>query len=96
MRKLTKFASKEADFVQKFEIGPVDDPDSVSISASDPYDMTVNIDYIEYSIDGEHVNVRIPTDQLKMFTNDTAILTILAVQNRILTNPVNCEIQFKR
>nr|CAI3971265.1 hypothetical protein ORM20_00216 [Ochrobactrum phage ORM_20] len=96
-KNLIKKSTFFQDFVQDLEIGPVDNPGDLSIAAYDQFDLDNFIEAVEYSWkDEKTITVKVPAHQVKRFERGQMYLTVIAIQNGNVTNPVNCQVDLSR
>ena len=92
-KNLIKKTTYHQDFVQDLEVGTVDSLGDLSITAFDQFDLENYIEAVEYSWrDEKTITVRVPADQVKQFERGQMYLTVIAIQEGRVTNPINCQV----
>ena len=90
IRQTTRFQ----DFVQDLEVGEVETKEDVSVAVYDQYDLENYIEAVEYSWkDEKTITVKLPVKQVNQFDRGQFFLTVIAIQNGNVTNPVNCQVE---
>ena len=93
IRQTTRFQ----DFIQDLEVGEVENKGDVSVSCYDQYDLDNFIEAVEYTWkDDKTITVKLPVHQVNQFDRGQFFLTVIAIQNGNVANPINCQVEVNR